>query len=58
MSKTRDNSRPVAAFIARKGAIDAILARLVRLSTEHFNLSRLRELDQRIGVRFALAMAS
>jgi hypothetical protein len=37
MRKTRDNSRAVAAFIARKSEIDAILLRLVRLSTEHFN---------------------
>jgi hypothetical protein len=38
MRKTRDNSRAVAAFVVRKSEIDAILARLVRLSTEHFNL--------------------
>jgi hypothetical protein len=37
MSKTRDNSRAATTFIARKSEIDAILARLVRLSTVHFN---------------------
>jgi hypothetical protein len=38
MSKTRDNSRAVVAFVVRKREIDAILARLVHRSTEHFNL--------------------
>ena len=31
------NSEPLAAFIAHKGEIDAILARLSALSNEHFN---------------------
>jgi hypothetical protein len=38
MSKTQDNSRAFAAFVVRKSEIDVILAHLVRLSTEHFNL--------------------
>jgi hypothetical protein len=33
MSKTRDNSQALAAFIARKTEIDAILARLTALLT-------------------------
>jgi hypothetical protein len=36
MSKTRDNSQALAAFVARKSEIDAILARLA-LSSEHFD---------------------
>ena len=37
MSKAPNNSAAIAAFIARKAEIDAILTRLVALSAEHFN---------------------
>ena len=37
MSKTRDNSQALAAFVVCKSEIDAILARLARLSAEHFD---------------------
>ena len=33
-----DNSKAVAAFIARKAEIDAMLARLTALSEDHFNV--------------------
>jgi len=36
-SKTRNNDKPLAAFIARKAEIDDMLARLQGLSEEHFN---------------------
>jgi hypothetical protein len=36
MRKPSDNSMALAAFIARKTEIDAILARLTALSGEHF----------------------
>ena len=36
MRKPRDNSQALAAFIARKTEIDAILARLIALSPEQF----------------------
>ncbi len=35
----RDNSKALAAFMARKAEIDAMLARLQGLSDEHFNAS-------------------
>jgi len=35
----RDNSQALAAFMARKTEIDAMLARLHGLSDEHFNTS-------------------
>lgn len=34
-----DNSKAVAAFIARKAEIDAMLARLTALSENHFNFA-------------------
>ena len=37
MSKTRDNSQALAAFVVCKSEIDAILARVGRLSAEHFD---------------------
>jgi hypothetical protein len=37
MSNTPNNSAAVAAFIARKSEIDAILTSLAALSAEHFN---------------------
>jgi hypothetical protein len=37
MSKAPNNSTALAAFIARKSEIDAILARLAAHSAEHFN---------------------
>lgn len=38
MVKTlRDNSEAVAAFLAKKAEIDAMLARLATLSADHFN---------------------
>lgn len=37
MARTRDNSPAAAAFIAKKGEMDAMLGRLQRLSTDHFN---------------------
>jgi hypothetical protein len=37
MSRTRNNSEAAAAFIARKGEIDAMLDRLEGLSADHFN---------------------
>jgi hypothetical protein len=36
MLKSKDNSRSLAAFIARKTGIDTILARLTALSLDHF----------------------
>ncbi len=38
-SRTRNNDKAVAAFIARKVEIDDMLARLQALSEEHFNAS-------------------
>lgn len=38
MARTRDNSAAPAAFIAKKGEIDAMLGRLQRLSADHFNV--------------------
>ncbi len=38
MTRTNDNSAAVAAFIARKGEIDAMLGRLQGLSAENFNV--------------------
>jgi hypothetical protein len=35
----RDNSKALAAFMARKAEIDTMLARLQGLSDEHFNTS-------------------
>ena len=37
MPKSSDNSEALAAFVARKSEIDAILARLIQLSNGHFN---------------------
>ena len=37
MRKPSDNSKAVAAFIAKKAEIDAMLARLQALSDDHFN---------------------
>ena len=37
MAETRDNSAAVAAFIAKKGEIDAMLRRLEELSADHFH---------------------
>ena len=37
MRKTIDNSKAIDAFIARKGEIDAMLARLQKLSDDYFN---------------------
>ena len=39
MATTRDNSAAVAAFIAKKGEVDAMLRRLQRHSADHFNVS-------------------
>ena len=39
MTKRRDNTKPLDAFIAKKAEIDAMLARLQALSDEHFNWS-------------------
>ena len=36
-SRTRNNDKSVAAFIARKAEIDHMLTRLQALSEEHFN---------------------
>ena len=36
---TKDNSKALAAFMARKAEIDAMLARLQGLSDDHFNAS-------------------
>jgi hypothetical protein len=36
MINTRDNSRALAAFVARKSEIDTILTRLAALSAHHF----------------------
>ena len=33
----KDNSKAIAAFLAKKSEIDAMLARLTDLSAEHFN---------------------
>ena len=38
MARTRDNSAAAAAFIAKKGEIDAMLGRLQSLSADHFNV--------------------
>jgi len=37
MRKHRDNSKAVAAFMAKKAEIDAMLARLQTLSDDHFD---------------------
>ena len=37
MATTRDNSEAVAAFIVKKGEIDAMLGRLEELSADHFH---------------------
>ena len=37
MPSTKDNSKALAAFIAKKAEIDTMLARLVALSADHFN---------------------
>ena len=37
MTKHRDNTKPLDAFIAKKAEIDTMLARLQTLSDEHFN---------------------
>lgn len=37
MRKAIDNSKAIDAFIARKGEIDVMLARLQKLSGDHFN---------------------
>lgn len=39
MREPTDNSAALAAFIARKAEIDAILTRLSALSDEHFNIA-------------------
>jgi hypothetical protein len=39
MTKRRDNTQALDAFIAKKAEIDAMLARLQTLSDEHFNWS-------------------
>ena len=39
MRQTPDNRDALSSFIARKQEIDTILARLTRLSNEHFNLA-------------------
>ena len=36
MLKRRDNTRALAAFVAKKQEIDAMLARIAALSDEHF----------------------
>ena len=36
--RATDNSKAVAAFIAKKAEIDAMLARLTALSEDHFNV--------------------
>lgn len=36
MARIRDNSAAVAAFITKKGEIDAMLGRLQQLSADHF----------------------
>ena len=38
MARTKDNSTAAAAFIAKKGEIDAMLGRLQSLSADHFNV--------------------
>jgi hypothetical protein len=37
MGKAPNNASALAAFVARKSEIDAILTRLAALSAEHFN---------------------
>ena len=37
MARTRDDSTAAAAFIAKKGEIDAMLGRLQQLSADHFH---------------------
>lgn len=39
MPRRQDNTDALAAFVARKAEIDAMLARLTALSDEHFNFS-------------------
>jgi hypothetical protein len=39
MTRTKDNSAAVAAFIAKKGEIDAMLGRLQQLSADHFQVA-------------------
>ncbi|MEA5417222.1 hypothetical protein [Synechococcus sp. BA-132 BA5] len=39
MTQTPNTPKAIEAFIARKAEIDAMLARLTRLSDEHFNAS-------------------
>ncbi len=38
MTKTRSNAQPLDAFLARKAEIDTMLARLGRLSDDHFGV--------------------
>jgi hypothetical protein len=38
MAQPRTKETPIAAFLARKAEIDAILERLVALSADHFNV--------------------
>ena len=37
MPSTKDNSKALAAFIAKKAEIDTMLGRLAALSSDHFN---------------------
>ncbi|MCX7344581.1 MAG: hypothetical protein NTU78_02385 [Alphaproteobacteria bacterium] len=39
MRKPRDNSQALAAFMAKKAQIDAMLIRLMDLSADHFDVS-------------------
>jgi hypothetical protein len=39
MRKPRDNSKAVAAFMAKRAEIDAMLVRLMDLSADHFDVS-------------------
>jgi hypothetical protein len=39
MRKPRDNSQAIAAFMAKKAQIDAMLIRLTDLSADHFDVS-------------------
>ena len=39
MRKPRDNSQALAAFMAKKAQIDAMLIRLTDLSADHFDVS-------------------
>jgi hypothetical protein len=40
MARTSDNSVKAAAFVTKKGEIDAMLGRLQRFSTDHCNVDR------------------